>query len=211
MRGTTMAALTIGVGLAVSGCASDAGYGDERALPATSARPSATPSATATPQFLTAAELPSKQGPWHAGEVTAGLPDPTYACLADALPAADSSSRTFTGDLAAEFRETVVVTADQDAAMALVQRVATAISGCADRVEGNNTSADYSLPDKLRGLRVIGVYFAPKDSEYHFQLYGVGHAGNLVVVTSLSDMGRATEAPRDQFRFTADKAIATTS
>ena len=172
--------------------------------------------ATATgPTFLSAADLPTipEAGTWTEQPVQSGLPDPQYTCISGAVPASGTTYRTFAGDMTAEARELVTVLADADGAQLVAKEVAQSIERCTDTMatqadESGTTWKKYgTYPDVADGLTVYGAFFAPAGSEYHLQLFGVGRDGKNVVVTTLAQMGRESEAPVDAFTATAKVAL----
>ena len=170
--------------------------------------------APATPTFLAAADLPatSEAGTWHEHDASAGLPDPEYTCIKGALPAEGTSYKSYSGDMTAEAREVVTMAKDASAAELLAKEVAQSIERCADAMqaqgEDSTTWKNYgSYPDVADGLAVYGVYFAPENSEYHLQLFGVGRDGANVVVLSLGQGGKESEAPVEAFTASAKTAV----
>ncbi|HUR75236.1 MAG TPA: hypothetical protein VMZ00_13240, partial [Sporichthya sp.] len=69
-------------------------------------------SASHTGTFVPKSDLPqaSQYTPWSASAPKAGLPKPMYTCIKGILPASQSSSQTFSGDMTAEVREIITVT-----------------------------------------------------------------------------------------------------
>lgn len=165
--------------------------------------------AAATPKFLSVSELPQGErfGEWKAGPVRSGVPKPQYTCVKGLIPAERTTFRKYHGEFTAEVRETVTVLKDVAAARLIAKEVMQGIERCADKVDEPATWKRYASYDIEEGLTVYGVFFAPPNSEYGMQLYGVGRDGKKVVVTSLGMMGRANEAPVKKFTATAKTAL----
>jgi hypothetical protein len=201
------AALVAGLaGLAgLAGCGSS---GHEEVVapagtPTSSSSP--TPSAAAV-DFLAASDLPQgdRYGTWQRGDQQAGLGDPPYFCLAEALPADRTSLRLYSSGMDAEARQFLVRGADA----ALETEVRSAVADCAARYrskfpQDKATGQDY--PATASGPAINGVFFAPKDSEYSMQLYAVKRSGDTLSVLVLGQGGQAAEAPVDAFRASAAK------
>jgi hypothetical protein len=195
------AVLTVTLLAAVAGCGSS-GHSE---VVAPAAAPSPTP--TAAPiDFLAAADLPQgeRYGTWKRGEVSNGLGDPPYFCLAEALPADRTTLRLYSSDKDAEARQFLVRAADA----ALETEVRSAVADCATRYatkfpQDKASGRDY--PADGAGPAVSGVFFAPKDSEYSMQLYAVKRSGDVLTVLVLGQGGTAEEAPVAAFRASAAK------
>ncbi len=89
----------------------------------------------------------------------------------------------------------------------LAKEVAQSIERCAETMGEKTTWKSYGHVDVADGLDLFGVYFAPAGSEYHLQMFGVGHDGKAVVLTSVSQMGKEADAPVDAFTRTAKTAV----
>jgi hypothetical protein len=195
------AVLTVALLAALAGCGSS-GH-DVVAAPAATPSP---PASAAALNFLAAGDLPQgdRYGTWKRGEVTDGLGDPPYFCLAEALPADRTTHRLYSSGLEAEARQFLVRSADA----ALETEVRSAVADCATRYaakfpQDSATGKDY--PADASGPGVTGVFFAPKDSEYGMQLYAVKRSGDALTVLVLAQGGTAGEAPVDAFRASAAK------
>jgi hypothetical protein len=166
-------------------------------------------SAATAPRFLSVSELPQGErfGDWKAGPVRSGVPKPQYTCIKGLLPAEDTKFRKYHGEFTAEVRETVTVLDDVASAKLVAKEVMQGIERCADDQDYPTTWKRYASYDVEEGLTVYGVFFAPPNSEYGMQLYGVGRDGRKVVVTTLGMMGRANEAPVKKFTATAKTAL----
>lgn len=160
----------------------------------------ATSDLPATPEAKTWTEQPGTQS---------GLPDPEYTCIKGLLPAASTTYKSWSGDMTAEARQFVTVFADAAAAKSAVTAVEASISKCADAVDDGKTTVERygQYPDVADGVSVHGAFFAPVNSEYHLQLFGVGRDGATVVVTTLGQMGQESDAPVDAFTATAKTAV----
>lgn len=137
----------------------------------------------------------------------AALADPEYACVKGMIPSGQTTYKTWSSDLTGEARQAITVRADADAAKLIAKEVSQSIEKCADRMGDKTTFKSYGHVAAVDGLDLCGVFFAPKGSEYHLQMFGVGRDGKNVVVTSLSQMGREEEAPADAFTLLAKTAV----
>jgi hypothetical protein len=158
--------------------------------------------------FLAKSDLPQgSYAPWTAQAQKSGLPKPMYTCIKGIIPGGKSHSQTFSGDMTAEVREIITVTASKTDAKKLVHSLRAAITNCEAKL-ADVTSVDrigrWSTED---GLTLDAVYTAPENSEYNYQLFAVGRDGRAVVVTTFSDMGKKGEAPTSAFTATAKKAL----
>lgn len=166
----------------------------------------------AAPTFLNKSELPkgSTFGKWTQSKVKDGLPKPQYTCVKGILPKGSTQYRTFisTGDyLPAEFRETVTLYDSTKGAKKKVLELRTAVSNCDEVLDDVIEITSYGSLGTEDGLHLYGVFTAPPDSEFGFQLFGIGRDGNAVVVTSLGQPGRKADAPVTKFTATAKRAL----
>ncbi|MGY1434757.1 hypothetical protein [Streptomyces reniochalinae] len=183
------------------------------ALLATTA--TATATAAETPGFLEADDLPpNASSPWHAGEVTQGLPDPEPFCMEGAVP--DESAtyhRSFGTDYDTHAVQVAVTTASPKAAAALAGRLETRAAHCAaDWLREHPGSSaswdDYGTVDAGESAHVWGVHTAPPESEHGVNLFAVVSKGKKVTVVRWAEMGTLEHAPVDAFRTTTTKAAA---
>lgn len=184
-------ALTVSAAVAVTGLA---------VLPA---------SANHTGTFIPKSDLPSGSAytPWTAQAPKAGLPKPMYTCIQGILPKSRSSHQVFTADLTAEVREIITRTSSKASAKTLVKSLRKAVTSCEDALDDVTDIKRYGSYSTEEGLTIDGVFTAPPNSEYNFQLFGIGRDGKNVVVTTFSDMGRKGEAPVSKFTTTAKAAL----
>jgi hypothetical protein len=168
------------------------------------------PPAASGPTFLAVADLPTSQTlgtSWTAQPGGAGLPDPEYTCVKGMIPSGKTTYRTWNSDMTGEARETITVLGTADEAKLIAKEVAQSIERCSKTVGQKTTWTSYGHVASVDGLELYGVFFAPKDSEYHLQMFGVGRDGKNVVVTSIGQMGRKAEAPLDAFTIMAKTAL----
>jgi hypothetical protein len=167
--------------------------------------------ATATPTFLATADLPAsaEAKTWTEQPGTSsGLPEVEYTCIKGLLAADSTTYKAWSGDMTAEMKQFVTVYSDAAAAEAAVAALNSGIASCDERVEGDSAyqrAGDF--PAVANGVTVHEMYFAPENSEYHLQLFGVGRDGSTVVVTTLGQMGQKEDAPVDAFTTTAKTAV----
>lgn len=165
----------------------------------------------AAPTFLNKSELP--QGgdfeSWTQSAVKDGLPSPQFTCVSGLLPSGSTQYRTFsnTGPLAAELRETVTLYNTVSAAKAKVKALKKAVKNCDEKVDDVTSIADYGRLGTADGLRILGVFYAPPQSEFNLQLYGIGRDENAVVVTALGQMGKKADAEVTKLTATAKTAL----
>lgn len=166
------------------------------------------------PRFLTGSELPHYDGyqPLTATRIKAGIPTPQYSCIAGVLPADKTTYRTYTAGNAetgeqVEARQLVTVASSTSKAKRLTEQTARSIERCAEETGERTTWKKYATHDIEDGLRVYGVFFAPTDSEYHLQMFGVGRHRKAVVVVALGQGGQRSDAPVNGFTTTAKRAL----
>jgi hypothetical protein len=168
------------------------------------------PPAASGPTFLAIADLPTSRTlgtSWTAQPGGAGLPDPEYTCVKGMIPSGRTTYRTWSSDLTGEAREMITALGGADEARLIAKEVAQSIERCAKAVGQKTTWTSYGHVASVDGLDLYGVFFAPKNSEYHLQMFGVGSDGRNVVVTSLAQLGRKAEAPVDGFTIMAKTAL----
>jgi hypothetical protein len=165
--------------------------------------------AAGTGTFVAKSDLPqaSTYTPWSAQAPKAGLPKPMYTCIRGILPAGKSTSQVFSGDSAAEVREIITVTSGKTEARALVKKLRSAVTHCEDKLHDVTGVDRIGHWDTADGLTLDAVYSAPANSEYNFQLFGIGRDGRAVVVTTFSDLGGKSDAPIKAFTSTAKRAL----
>ncbi|EST37618.1 hypothetical protein N566_12065 [Streptomycetaceae bacterium MP113-05] len=195
------AVAAIALGLAATGSA--------KASADTSPRPAAAPA------FLAPDELPPHpSSPWHAGEVTAGLPEFGVFCLDEVLPAEGTSHRQFWTEMDTSARQVSVRSATVKGARALATEAEESVRACAaayeERYPGSEAElVDYGRVDVQEGAHVYGVDTADPEgsgaSDVH--LFGVGRDGRTVTVVDWGQLGDLSHAPVDAFRTTTRTAV----
>ncbi|MGW5343992.1 hypothetical protein [Streptomyces sp. HUAS TT3] len=174
----------------------------------------AAPAAAADgPAFLDARELPRQTGTaWHAGPVTAGVPDPLPFCVGEALPGATSRHRAFWTDLDTNAVQVTVVERDEAAARSLAALFDAAVKSCADRVAQQDPDVkaewrDFGRVEVEEGARVQGVRTAHAWAGNDVHLFAVGRDGRTVTVVHWGRMGTFQDAPVNAFKNTTRTAV----
>lgn len=182
------------------------------ALLATATAPAA---AAAAPGFLVADDLPPHaSSPWHAGQVTKGLPDPEPFCVEGALPDDGAAyHRSYGTELDTHATQVSVTARSARSAAALAGRLEDRVANCAaDWLRDNPGSSaswdDYGTVDAGDSAHVLGVHTAPPESEHGVNLFAVVRKGAKVTVVRWAQIGTFGDAPLDAFRMTATKAAA---
>lgn len=159
--------------------------------------------------FIPGSDLPSGSAytPWTAASPKHGLPAPMYTCIKGVLPKSTSGYRLYGSDGSAEVREIITRTSSKAKAKTLVRSLRKGVTNCADSLEDVTDVTRYGRYSTEEGLTIDGVFSAPPNSEYSFQLFGIGRDGKNVVVTSFSDMGRQGDAPVSKFTTSAKRAL----
>ncbi|UNS96218.1 hypothetical protein MMF93_06665 [Streptomyces tubbatahanensis] len=181
----------------------------------TTATATATATAAPAPGFLEADDLPPHaSSPWHAGEVTRGLPDPEPFCMEGAVPDKGATHhRSFGTDYDTHAVQIAVTTASPKAAAALADRLEARAANCAADWLRENPGAsaswdDYGTVEAGESAHVFGVHTAPPESEHGVNLFAVVSKGKKVTVVRWAQMGTLEDAPVDAFRMTTTKAAA---
>ncbi|MFD7629216.1 hypothetical protein ACFV7Q_24855 [Streptomyces sp. NPDC059851] len=185
------------------------------AVAALSAAALAAPPAVAAdgPAFLDARELPRQAGTaWHAGPVTAGVPDPLPFCVGEALPGATSRHRAFWTDVDTNAVQVTVVERDETAARSLAALLDAAVEGCAERVEQQDPDVsaewrDFGRVEAEEGARVQGVRTTHAWAGIDVHLFAVGRDGRTVTVVHWGRMGTFRDAPVSAFKKTTRTAV----
>lgn len=171
--------------------------------------------AAARPAFLAPDELPPHpSSPWHADEVTAGLPEFGVFCLDGVLPAEGASHRQFWTEMDTSARQVSVRSATVKGARALAAEAEESVRACAAAYEAQYPGSeaelvDYGRVDVQEGAHVYGVDTADPEgsgtSDAH--LFAVGRDGRTVTVVDWGQMGNLSHAPVDDFRTTTRTAV----
>lgn len=168
--------------------------------------------AAAVPGFLEPEELPPHRTDWHAGDITAGLPDPAAFCLANALPDEGSYYREFQSDLETNATQIATVTEGAEEADRLAAALERRVAGCAadwlrEHPGGTASWQDYGTVDAGDGAHLYGVHTSVPDSEPGVHLFGIGHDGARVTVARWGEIGDLSQAPVDAFAGTTKTAV----
>ncbi|MGW2268933.1 hypothetical protein [Streptomyces yangpuensis] len=184
------------------------------AAAATLALTASTSAAAATaPGFLNGTDLPPHpSSAWHAGRITAGLPETAPFCLDGALPAAGSWHRTFGTEFDTGAVQVSVRSASPAAAAKLVGTLERRVAACAAdwlRTTPGGTASwqDYGTLPVEEGAHVYGVHTSIPESEPGVHLYGIGRDGSTVTVVKWGQMGDLSQAPVAAFKKTTTKAV----
>lgn len=168
--------------------------------------------AAAVPGFLEPDDLPPHSTTWHAGDITAGLPDPAVFCLTNALPERGSYYREFQSDLDTNATQIATVTEGAEEADRLASALERRVAGCAadwlrDHPGGTASWQDYGTVDAGDGAHLYGVHTSVPDSEPGVHLFGIGHDGARVTVARWGEIGDLSRAPVDAFAGTTKTAV----
>ncbi|MFJ6782069.1 hypothetical protein [Streptomyces yangpuensis] len=184
------------------------------AAAATLALTASTSAAAATaPGFLNGTDLPPHpSSAWHAGQITAGLPETAPFCLDGALPAAGSWHRTFGTEFDTGAVQVSVRSASPAAAAKLVGTLERRVAACAAdwlRTTPGGTASwqDYGTLPVEEGAHVYGVHTSIPESEPGVHLYGIGRDGSTVTVVKWGQMSDLSQAPVAAFKKTTTKAV----
>lgn len=174
----------------------------------------AAPQRTASPAFLTAAELPPHpSSSWTAGPVTDGFPAELAFCLGEGVPAHDYRHRVFHTDLDTGAVQVTVVTGSPAQGKALAALLDEEIRSCAERIEQSDPETEAegryfgALPVE-EGARVRGLHTTTSWGATDVHLLSVGRDGGTVTVVGWGQMGDFDDAPVAAFRKTTTKAVA---
>lgn len=210
-RAVRTAALTTALVAATFGLSA---AGAAQALsPRSADAPTAAGRQAAGPSFLAEDELPpSLDSPWHAGEVTAGLPEYGVFCLEGVLAAADAEHRTYRTDLDASAHQVTVRARTAKAARALAARAETSVRNCPAAFQeqypgGEAELTDLGDVDVQEGAHVHAVDTAHPDGATDIHLFGIGRDGRTVTVVAWGSMGDLAQAPTEGFRGTVRTAV----
>ena len=169
-------------------------------------------SATDTPRFLSASQLPPHpSSPWYAGPVTAGQPDPLPMCVGEALPSI-SVHRAYHTDLDATALQVTVVERSTQRAKDFAALLRKDLAGCAASVMNQNpdvtaTQKYYGRLPVEEGAYVYGVHTTTTWGASDINLFSVGRDGNIVTVVRWGQMGSYSDAPVGAFKKTTVTAV----
>lgn len=168
--------------------------------------------AAAVPGFLEPGDLPPHPTTWHAGDVTAGVPDPAAFCLAGALPVETSYYREFQTELDTNATQLATVTDSAAEAGRLAGSLERRVADCAsawlaEHPGGTASWQDYGPLETGDGAHLYGVHTSVPDSEPGVHLFGIGRDGKRVTVARWGEIGDLGQAPVKAFAATTKTAV----
>ncbi|MEV5607407.1 hypothetical protein [Streptomyces sp. NPDC052225] len=169
-------------------------------------------SASGTPRFLSASQLPPHpSSPWYAGPVTAGQPDPLPMCVGGALPSI-SVHRAYHTDLDTTALQVTVVERSVQRAKDFAALLRKDLAGCAASVmkedpEAKATQKYYGRLPVEEGAYVYGVHTTTTWGASDINLFSVGRDGNVVTVVRWGQMGSYRNAQVADFKKTTVTAV----
>jgi hypothetical protein len=169
--------------------------------------------ASASPAFLSAAQLPPHPtSSWTAGKVTGGVPDQLLLCFPETFAGYDSSYREFWTDLDTNARQLTVVVKDEAKAKSLAARLNKELKKCATTVEQSNPGTDAEVRDYgtlpvEEGAHVYGLHTTTSFGADDVRLLSVGRDGHAVTVVEWAALGDFGAAPVTAFKKTTTTAV----